>query len=117
MASPQTVTLYRPIGPAEYKLLKKNDFTRWPPRLEEQSLFYPVTNEDYAALITRTWNVKEYGIGYVTRFEVAKSFMDKYPVQTVGAAHHTEWWIPAEHLEELNNNIRGKIEVVATYKA
>ena len=116
MAKPQTVTLYRPIGPDEYRLIKKNSFSSWPPRRVEQPIFYPVTNEDYATLITRTWNVKEYGVGYVTRFEVAKSFMDNYPVQTVGAAHHTEWWIPAEDLDELNKNIRGKIEIVAAYK-
>ncbi|MEA5604142.1 hypothetical protein [Nostoc sp. UHCC 0252] len=29
---------------------------------------------------------------------------------------HTEWWIPAEELEELNSNIVGKIEVIGEYK-
>lgn len=30
---------------------------------------------------------------------------------------HTEWWIPAEELEELNDNIVGLIEVIGEYRA
>ena len=51
-------------------------------------------------------------VGYVTRFKVKKSFMDRYQIQHVGDSYHTEWWIPAEELEELNDNIVGLIEVV-----
>jgi O-acetyl-ADP-ribose deacetylase (regulator of RNase III) len=36
-------------------------------------------------------------------------------VQTVGAAYHTEWWIPADDLPELNANIIGQIEVIASF--
>ena len=43
--------------------------------------------------------------------------MDRYAVQQVGAAHHTEWWIPAEDLDELNQNIVGLIEVIREYRA
>ena len=56
------------------------------------------------------WNVKDSGKGYVTRFEVRKEFMDRFEIQKVGARHHTEWWIPAEDLDELNDNIVGTIE-------
>lgn len=45
-------------------------------------------------------------------FKVKKEFMDKYKIERVGAQYHTEWWIPAEDLEELNNNIVGTIEVL-----
>ena len=51
----------------------------------------------------------ENGVGYVTRFEVRKSFMDRYEIHRVGGIDHTEWWIPAE---DLNANIVGLIEVV-----
>ena len=115
MNTPTTVTLYRPLGPEELELVKKNGFRSWPPRKPEQPIFYPVTNEEYAIEITRSWNVRQFGVGYVTRFEVARSFMDSYPVHTVGAAHHTEWWIPAEDLEALNRHIVGKIVVIGTY--
>ncbi len=42
------VTLYRPAGPKELALVEQSGFTRWPPRLQEQPIFYPVTNEEYA---------------------------------------------------------------------
>lgn len=48
---------------------------------------------------------------------VKKSFMDRYAIQRVGSTHPTEWWIPAEELETLNDNIVGLIEVIGEYHA
>ena len=110
-----TTTLYRPTGPGELKLVEESDWKRWPPRLPEQPIFYLVTNERYAREITEQWNVPESGVGYVTKFEVRASFMDRYEIKCVGAKYHTEWWIPAEDLDELNENIVGVIEVVGEY--
>jgi len=110
----ETVTMYRPAGKDELELVIESGYKKWPPRLAMQPIFYPVTNERYAIEVNN-WNVKEQGIGYVTRFEVNKQFVDRYKIETVGSSHHTEWWIPAEDLEELNNNIVGKIEVIGEY--
>ena len=107
-----TITMYRPTGPNELKLVEDSGYSRWPPRLPEQPIFYPVTNEQYAIDISSDWNVKSSGIGYVTRFEVKKEFVDRYQIEKVGGANHTEWWIPAEELDELNENIVGLIEVI-----
>ncbi|HEX7641220.1 MAG TPA: hypothetical protein VF472_03315 [Burkholderiaceae bacterium] len=112
----QTITLFRPTGPEEWELVQQSGCQRWPPRLPEQPIFYPVTNEQYAIEIARDWNVKASGIGYVTRFEVKREFMKRYQVQKVGGDIHTEWWVPAEELEELNDNIVGKIEVVHAFR-
>ena len=109
------MTLYRPTGPRELALVEASGFTRWPPRLPEQPIFYPVTNEEYATEIASKWNVEQSGSGYVTRFHVRAEFMRLFEVQCVGASHHTEWWIPAERLEELNDNIVGTIEVIASF--
>ena len=107
-----TVSLYRPTGQKELELVEQSGFRRWPPRLPEQPIFYPVTNEQYATEIAISWNIKNSGVGYVTRFRVKKEFMDRFKIERVGAAHHTEWWIPAEQLDGLNNNIVGLIEVI-----
>jgi len=115
--SKDTVVLYRPVGPVELALLQQADFKRWPPRLPEQPIFYPVTNEQYAAEIAERWNVRDSGYGAVTRFHVRTEFMSKYRIQRVGGAHHTEWWVPAEELEALNDHIVGKIEVIREFKA
>ena len=111
-----TVILYRPTGPEELELVRRSGFRAWPPRLPGQPIFYPVTNEVYAKEITERWNVKEKGIGYVTRFLVRRAFIHRYEIHRVGAAHHMEWWIPAEDLPELNRNIVGLIEVVGEYR-
>ena len=115
MSASETVTLYRPVGPEEMRLVQESGYCRWPPRLPGQPIFYPVTNQEYATQITKRWNSIDYGEGYVTKFEVSKSFMDRYPIKQVGGTIHTEWWIPAEDLEELNDNIQGKIEVIGHY--
>lgn len=110
-----TVTLFRPTGPAELALVEASGFKRWPPRLPDQPIFYPVTNERYAVEIARDWNVPASGQGFVVRFQVRKAFIASYAIHTVGASHHTEWWIPAEELEQLNNNIVGHIEVIRRF--
>ena len=112
-----TTTLYRPAGPEEIALVRQSGYTRWPPRLPEQSIFYPVTNEQYAVEIARDWNVRASGYGCVTRFSVRASFMERYEIHRVGGAHHTEWWIPADELESLNDNIVGPIEVIREFTA
>ncbi|MGO1002487.1 ADP-ribosylation/crystallin J1 [Lysobacter sp. CA196] len=117
MSKSDTITLYRPVGPEELALLRKSGFKRWPPRLPEQPIFYPVSNERYAAEIAERWNVKDSGYGAVTRFRVRADFMARYPLQKVGGEHHTEWWVPAEELEQLNDHIVGTIEVIREFHA
>lgn len=112
----ETVVLYRPVGPKELELVAASDYRKWPPRLPEQPIFYPVTNERYAQEIAQRWNVQDNGAGFVTRFNVKKSFIDRYETHQVGGSYHVEWWIPADDLEELNSNIVGQIEVLGEYK-
>ncbi len=113
----ETITLFRPVGKNELALIEASDFTAFPPRLPEQPIFYPVLNEEYATQIARDWNAKYNAdkLGYVTKFEVCKDFLDNYEVKVAGGKTHEEYWIPAEHLEEFNRNIVGKIEVIAEF--
>lgn len=114
-----TVTLYRPTGPAELALVRDSGYRRWPPRLEWQPIFYPVLNEAYAAQIARDWNASDPQTGYrgyVTRFRVRSSFLQRYEVHRVGARVHEEYWIPAADLDELNDNIVGGIEVAQEFE-
>ncbi len=113
----EVVTLYRPVGPKEFELIRASGFREFPPRLPEQPIFYPVLNEEYARQIARDWNVKASGAGYVTRFGVCAAFIAKYPARKVGSSIHQELWIPAADLAEMNRNIQGLIEVIAEFKA
>ena len=110
-----TLTLYRPVGPKELALIEASGWRRFPPRLPEQPIFYPVFNEEYATQIARGWNVKESGAGFITRFAVDADFASRYPVKIVGSSVHKELWVPAEELEEFNRHIVGPIEVIAEF--
>lgn len=112
----ETVTLWRPTGKTELDLVAQSGWKKWPPRLPEQPIFYPVLNRAYAARIAREWNVPEKGVGYVTCFDVKRSFLDRYQVQKVGGKDILEYWIPAGELEEMNANIIGAIREMAEYR-
>jgi|HubBroStandDraft_3_1064219.scaffolds.fasta_scaffold469235_2 hypothetical protein len=112
-----TTMLYRPVGQAELDLIAATGNRRFPPRLPEQPIFYPVCNEEYATQIARRWNTAEGKVGYVTRFAVRSDFLAKYDVHIVGSRIHAEYWIPAEELEAFNDAIVGTIEVIGEHRA
>ena len=111
--------LFRPVGEKEYILIEQSGFKKFPPRLPEQPIFYPVLYEEYAVEIASKWNVKDVFSdykGYVLRFAVSDEYISKFDVQTVGAVYHKEFWIPAEEIEEFNENIIGLIEVIHKFE-
>lgn len=111
-----TTILFRPVGETELALIRESGYRAFPPRLPEQPIFYPVTNEDYAAQIARDWNTRDGGIGYVTRFRVRSAFLERYSRRRVGRSMHEEYWIPAEELPGLNAALVGPIEVIAEFR-
>jgi len=111
--------LYRPVGRAEFELVRASEFRKFPPRLPEQPFFYPVLTEEYATQIARDWNTKDERsgfAGYVLRFAVQTEFLSRFQVHVVGGSNHREYWIPAEELADLNANIVGGIEVVSRFQ-
>lgn len=111
-----TITLWRPVGPAELALIHQSGMRSFPPRLPDQPIFYPVLSEDYAIRIARDWNVPQSGAGFVTRFAVRREFLEQYDVQDAGGRALREYWIPAEELEAFNAAIVGPIEVVKEFR-
>lgn len=110
--------LYRPVGEKEKILIEQSGWMSFPPRLPEQPIFYPVLNERYAIEIASKWNVKDAKSGYkgyVTRFEIDDNFIANYKVQTVGDCYHQEFWIPADELEQFNQHIIGRIQVIKEF--
>ena len=116
----ETTILFRPVGQKELDLIRDSGYTAFPPRLPFQPIFYPVLNEAYATQIARDWNTKDAAsgyVGYVTRFQVRTTFLDRYTIQIAGNSQHQEYWIPAEDLAEFNRNIVGTIEIIAEFHA
>lgn len=111
-------TLYRPVGQKEMDLIKASGSKKFPPRLEWQPIFYPVINLAYAEQIALEWNTKDefsgYA-GYVTAFDLREDYLQQFPIQNVGGEIHDELWVPAEQMQEFNNNIIGEIRVVKSF--
>lgn len=113
------MTLYRPVGQAEFDLVRFPEFRKFPTRLPHQPIFYPVLNEEYATQIARDWNTKDENsgfVGYVLRFNVRNEFLSRYEIRTVGSGEHREYWILAEDLDRLNESIVGTVEVVSEFR-
>ncbi len=111
------MVLFRPVGTKELLLIEESAYKRFPPRLPEQPIFYPVLNELYAEEIALKWNVRynDDHRGYVVAFEVEDEFCGKYEPHTVGNEYHKELWVPAEELDEFNDHIVGMIRVIKEF--
>jgi hypothetical protein len=117
---PEVSTLYRPVGQGEFELVRASGFRTFPPRLPQQPIFYPVLSEQYATQIARDWNTKDERsgfVGYVLRFGVQPEFLTNYEIHIVGSSEYQEYWIPAEDLQKLNENIVGPIEVISEFRS
>ena len=112
---PETITLFRPVGPIELELIKNLNWSAFPSRLSDQPIFYPVFNQEYAEQIAKNWNVKSSGSGFVTKFQIEKNFIEKFEIHKVGSQIHLELWVPADELDEFNKHIIGKIELIKEF--
>lgn len=111
--------LYRPTGRKELELVRDSGWKKWPPRLPDQPIFYPVLTFDYAEKIARDWNSvlpAPSNEGFVTQFEISEAMAEKYPVQIAGGSAHQELWVPAEEMDAFNAGIVGEICVVGYYR-
>jgi putative RNA 2'-phosphotransferase len=112
-------TLYRPVGLEELELIRASGMTRFPPRLPEQPIFYPVLTKEYAQQIAEQWNTKDSGrsagAGFVTAFDLSAEYLERFEKHTVGSSLHRELWVPADELDVFNSHIFGRIRVTDAF--
>jgi hypothetical protein len=97
-------------------LILESGSTRFPPRLPEQPIFYPVLNQEYAEQIAAQWNAPSAQsgcVGFVTAFAVDARYGARFKAHTVGNALHRELWVPAEQLDEFNRHLVGPIRLLS----
>ncbi len=112
--------MFRPVGQAELDLIRESGMRKFPPRRPEQPIFYPVTNQHHAEQIARDWNTKDERsdyTGYVLSFTMDAEYLSQFPMRQVGDTQHMEYWIPGERLQEFNQHIIGKIQILAVYRS
>lgn len=117
---PQLRTLYRPVGLNELELIRTSGMTRFPPRLPEQPIFYPVLNRQYAQQIAAQWNTRDVAgcavrVGFVTEFDLPVDYLARFEEHRVGSSLHMELWVPAEELDFFNRQIQGRIRVTDVF--
>jgi ADP-ribose pyrophosphatase len=114
-----TMTLFRPVGLGEMKLIHETGMRAFPPRLPDQPIFYPVCNREYATQIARDWNAKDGfsgRVGFVLSFDIDANYIDRFEKHIVGGAMHEELWVAAEDLDEFNARIAGEIKVLEVFQ-
>ncbi len=86
-------------------MIEKSGYEKYPPRLPEQPIFYPVLNEKYAAEIAGQWNVKynEDHRGYVTMFEIDDEYAGKFEAVIIRSCG-----FPRKNLMNLTGILSGK---------
>ncbi|OLD20926.1 MAG: hypothetical protein AUI91_05700 [Acidobacteria bacterium 13_1_40CM_3_56_11] len=108
--------LWRPVGFHEMAKVFEAGMKGFPPRLPEQSIFYPVLVQEYADQTAATWNTKEEPfVGYVIEMEILDEYGARFTPQTVGSAIHRELWVPSEELAEFNNQLTKPVSVRRAY--
>jgi hypothetical protein len=113
------VILYYSMDQRECERLDHLRRSAVPARPPEDPILYLALTEQHAAEVAAKWDAARNGstVGYVGRLKVAKSFLDRYEVHSVGGSRYREYWIPAEDIDELNRGLLGPIEVIGEYRA
>ena len=109
------MTLGRPTGSEELALVEASGWREWPPRLPDSRSSTPCSTRNTPPRLPATGTSLHSRAGYVTRFQVLRSFLDQYEVHQAGGKTILEYWIPAKDLPALNASIVGTIEVTAKY--
>lgn len=111
------ILLFKSLNPAQLARVIASDWRLLYPDTAQQQIFYPKVNIHYAEQIARQWDARRYAAGYVVKFLVSADFLGRYELQTVAYAEHREYKVPITELDQLNENIIGKIELVSAFTA
>jgi hypothetical protein len=103
-----------PVGAEELDLIGASKFTAFSPGVAELLVLYTVCSLRRTEEMASKLNPQS-GRGYVTRFEVASSFMAQHDRHAAGGKEDVEYRILAESLQALNQNIVGKIHVMRSF--
>ena len=110
--------LYCPVGLREVERIAASGFHRFPPRTPDRPIFRATPARDAAEAIARDWHTRDDASGYagfVMRFEVRDSLLDRYPLRAADDSGRRELRVPADELDELDRAIVGTIRVEASF--
>lgn len=107
-----TMTLFRAVGNEELKLIETADWRKFPPRLADQPVFYPTTDNAVAARNARDWSLPN-DQSAVVRFEAEGGPWTNMFLNKPGDHRHDEKsWMLAEIL---NPRLRSRLLVTERF--
>lgn len=110
-----TVTLYKSLSPVQLATVINTDWRSFPTSLPDQKNFSPKLNKSYAEMLARQMEAAYHTAGYVVAFQLQKSFIDQFELQTISYQEHYEYRIPVNQLEQLNRALIGQIKLVSAF--
>lgn len=108
-----TLVLWRAVGQAELNLVAASGWRAWPPAAPGRAGFRAVLDRRLAARVSRERIVPAEGAGFVARFEVERSFIQRYPA---GRDGEPGYLIPARDVTALNDHLVGVITEEADHR-
>jgi hypothetical protein len=112
------ITMFRPAGGLEYHLIKLSEYKKFPADLHEYYIFYPSECEAPALLATqRLYPSVDYNgnVGFLLQFKIRKEYIATQNLKQLDGKYNQQYWIASRCMQELNNNIFGKIVVSKSF--
>ncbi len=109
------VTLYKSLSPAQLADVIALDWKAFAIDFSGQKFFSPKLHRCYAEMLARQLEAAHYAAGYVVSFQVRKSFIEGFELQTIGYCEHQEYRIPVSALRQLNTAIVGRIKLISGF--
>jgi len=111
-----TVKLYAPVSPHQ---LAKVINTGWQDFFlcsDEQKYFFPKLHQGFAEMLARQWEAKVYSAGYVVCLDIRCAFINQFPLETVAYEEHLEYRIPSNFLDQFNQSLVSKIQLLSAFE-
>ena len=85
------------------------------PESYQQKIFYPKLHRGFAEALARQCYANRDVAGYVVSFKLPGDFLNNYCRQTIAYEEQLEYRIPIADLQQLNQHIIGRIEIVSAF--
>ncbi len=111
----ETLTLYKPLTPIQLAAVIESGWRSFSLDHPSQKNFYLKVNKNYADLVAKMWSAPKYSAGYVAELEIEQHFIEQYELQSIAYDDQSEYRIPVEDLNKLNQHIIGLIDVISAF--
>lgn len=111
-----TIRLYAPVSPHQLAKVINAGWQDFFPCSDEQKYFFPKLHRGFAEMLARQWEARVYSAGYVVCLDVRYAFINQFPLETVAYEEHLEYRIPSHFLDQFNQSLVSKIQLLSAFE-